>query len=276
MSIKKQAIKYLSEMKEEYITHQELVTVVSNIKKLPYESVRGTLLISQDKIREICDKSNTVYIKNHKELGSIIVNGKFISKYRSLVYGVSNYTYETKNKKMARDYIYSHFDRGNILTFAGSEGKDIEHIIDNNLKYKKIYNLEKYKDEFDKYINDHPLSDKSININRSFYDFYSKNEISFDLINYDSVSYLSDNLSKDIILMNQKIKANTIAITLSKMENGVRNHGRFSDYLRKNYKKLITTNFLKDTLSAYKLIEKYEYQREKGSQPMIIYIFKLR
>ena len=262
-------------MEEEYINHRDLMETISKLTNISYESVRGTLLISQEKIREICNKSSSTYLKNYKKLGSIIVKNKFLFKYVAKTYGTSNYTYETKNKQIARDFVYSFFrQKGDILTFGGSEGKDIQHIIE-NLNYNKIYNLEKHKDEFKKYTK-LPFSKKSQNFNISFFNFYSNNKILFDLVNYDSVSYLSDNVSKDFILMNKKRNARVIAITLSKMENGVRNHGVFSDYLRTNYKENITTNYLIDTLSSYKLIKRYEYQRENGTQPMVIYIFKIK
>lgn len=275
MSIKKQTISYILYMKKEYINHHDLVETISKLTNYPFDSVRGTLLISQKKIREICNKSSSTYLQNYKNLGSIIVKNKFLHKYVTKIYGTSKYTYETENKQLSRDFLYSFFrQKGNILTFGGSEGKDIQHIIE-NLNYNKIYNLEKDKDEFEKYIK-LPFSTKSENLKISFYDFYLNNKILFDLVNYDSLSYLSDKVSKDFILMNKKRNARVIAITLSKMENGVRNHGNFSDYLRKKYKKNITTNFLKDTLSFYKLIKRYDYQREKGTQPMVIYIFKIK
>ena len=101
----------------------------------------------------------------------------------------------------------------------------------------------------------------------------SINKTKYSFINYDSISYLCKKVANDIEVLNNS-KADTIALTLCKVENGARNHGKFADYLRTTYSKNTTTNYLKDSFTNYKMVDTHSYKRNTNSQQMMIYIFE--
>lgn len=268
MTITKTAIKVITNSKKDIMTHKELVSTVSKLLNVSYESTRGTLLISQDKIRNICEKSNSTYLNSGKD--SVIVKNGKENKYEGKL-NTQKYSYNSASKQTAREFIYSHFKGGNILTFGGDEGLDIKYVLD-NLQHREIHNLERCEKLFKKYL-ELPFSRNTKNFNTTLYKHLSNNKTRYNLINYDSISYLCSKVANDIEVLNNS-NSDTIALTLCKVENGARNHGKFADYLRNTYSKNTTTNYLKDSFTNYRMIATHSYKRTTRSQQMVIYIFE--
>lgn len=268
MGITKTAIEVLINMKQDTMGHKELVSTVAEKLNVSYESARGTLLISQDKVRYICEKSNCIYFNNGKH--SVIIKINKVKEYENKL-NIKKYSYNSKSKQTAREFIYSYFKGGDVLTFGGDEGLDIKYVLD-NLEHGEIHNLERCEKLFKKYLR-LPFSANTKNFNTTLHNHLSNNKTRYNLINYDSISYLCSKVANDIEVLNNS-NSDTIALTLCKVENGARNHGKFADYLRNTYSKNTTTNYLKDSFTNYKMIATHSYKRTTRSQKMVIYIFQ--
>ena len=164
MTITKTAINLLINMKQDTMCHKELVTLVAKLTGVSFESARGTLLISQDKIRNISERANCVYFNNGRD--SVIIKiGKY-KKYMNKL-DIQKYSYNSPSKQYAREFIYSYFKGGNILTFGGDEGLDIKYALD-NLEHGQIHNLERSEELFKNYLK-LPFSKKTKNFNTTLY-----------------------------------------------------------------------------------------------------------
>lgn len=270
MTIQKATRLFLKKFKGNIIPHYDLVKNISIKTNKKYDSTRGTLFIGDEHTNETLNGTDFVFIKTH--------DGSFIIRKNTDVYDLYKdyiYSYNTEEKQKSREFIFSHiYDGDSIMTFSGSEGLDIS-FLRSNYNNITIYNIEKNSTYYNMYLNTE-YSDTTVNYNIDFFDFYKNNNKYFNLLNYDSISYLCESVSKDIILMNEKPNSDILAITLSKVEEGVRNTGNFAKTIRNKYKnsKQITTDYLKDTLTNYEHIDTYEYKRDVNTQPMKVYIFK--
>ena len=270
MTIQKATRLFLKKFKGDIIPHYDLVKNISIKTNKKYGSARGTLFIGDKHTNETLNGTDFVFIKTP--------NGSYIIRKNTDVYDLYKdyiYSYNTEEKQKSREFIFSHiYDGDTIMTFSGSEGLDIS-FLRSNYNNITIYNIEKNNTYYNMYLNTE-YSDTTINYNINFFDFYKNNNKYFNLLNYDSISYLCESVSKDIILMNEKPNSDILAITLLKVEEGVRNTGNFAKTIRNKYKnsKQITTDYLKDTLTNYEHIDTYEYKRDKNTQPMKVYIFK--
>ena len=256
----------------DFITHNNLINQVCNIVNKDYESVRGSLFISRNKGFDWFNK-DFIYINKNGDLTEPLIV-KLNSNLYKEKYNQYKYSYNSETKQLAREFIFSNvMDGDKILTFAGNEGFDVKYLLE-NFGYIEVYNIERdinYLNEYEKH--NYPTT----NYNMDFNSFYRNSNIKFDLINYDSISYLCQTLAKDFVLLNEKKNSKYIAITIMNIEK-IRNVGCFAEEMRNKYRNIETptTNYIVETFTNYDLVETYVYKRNPKSQPMKIYYLKIK
>ena len=182
------------------------------------------------------------------------------------------------SKQKTRDMILSPILKSpkkapTMLTMASSEGLDVKQV----LKHKpnaKIVNIEYKREVLDTY---QSMGLPTEDYHMKSTEFLKNDNRHFDLVNYDSMSYLCDYIAEDLTIINNSKRCDYIAITMLNIE-GIRNHGNFADMMREAYanSSTPTSDFLKKTLSNYEKIDEEVYKREQGSRSMRMTLWKLK
>lgn len=273
MTIMEASLHYLQKTRKHEVSSVEFRKHVAKLAGVSTEVVRGTIMsCSGGKLMgEPYFKNNWIMVQKPSRL---------IRKSYADKHGIKEYTlsYDTPTKHKTREMILAPILKSTkristMLTMASSEGLDVKSVLDKKPN-TKIVNIEYKKEVLDQY--------KTNGFNTEDYllkstDFLKNDKRKFDLINYDSMSYLCDYIAEDLKLINDDKRTKYLAITMLNIE-GIRNHGAFASYMRETYQKdkTPTSSFLKEVLNNYEKIEEEVYKREVGARSMKMTMWKLK
>ncbi len=237
------------------------------------EVIRGSIMsCSGGKLMgEPYFKENWIMIQKPSRL----VRKSYANTHNIKAYSLS---YDTPAKHKTREMILSPILKSTkkistMLTMASSEGLDVKLVLDKKPN-TKIVNIEYKSEVLQEY--------KKNGFNTEDYlckstEFLKRDTRKFDLINYDSMSYLCEYIAEDLKIINDDKRTNYLAITMLNIE-GIRNHGQFAEHMRTAYAddKTPTSTFLREVLSNYEKVNEEVYKRESGARSMKMTMWKLK
>lgn len=260
----------------DYITLSDLINLICKLTGKSKASVTGTSFGSSNKFRsEEWFFKDYLYMPRNNKTPATIFKKSFLKMANSLNNTKPiTISYNTEEKKQARKFIFENIvniDNPIILTLAGEEGLDVEYLLKlnekciiDNVERNTIF-LEKFK----------LLNLKSNNYNMDFGNFLKITKRHYHLINYDTIGYLCDYISKDLLLINNKKITDYLCLTIQDLKT-LRNTGNFANTNREKYKHFDNQTFayLSENMTNYDIISVYRYTQNKVG--MIIFKFKLK
>jgi hypothetical protein len=277
MTIKEASIIFLNETKQNEILVRDFFKIISNMTGYSTESIRGSSLgLSNDKfVKENWFTDNFVYLKRDEKHPARIVSKNYLKN--SQIKFENYISYNSVSKNNARKFIFNdikNIENPIVLTMAGECGFDVKLIKQIN-KRAIVYNVERDENVLSKFIKRRFVVK---NFNCTMHTFLLQNDIFYDVINYDSVSYLCGYLSNDLKIINSKKSTNILALTLMNIKK-IRNHGSFSSTTRTKYIDSSDPTFdcIQDILSNYIFIGEHIYNRtDSFSTKMRVLKFKIK
>ena len=260
---------FFKNIRDKTVLAKDYLNFISNITGYSYESVRGSTIGYQYPKLGGQDwfKMNWTYMRSTDGVPARFVKGK-----DEIPLG-NSYNHETKHK--SRQFVFRNIRKltnPKVLTLAGHEGLDVKYIFKQN-KNARIFNVEKHFNILREY-KKHKLPTHDMNTTIST--FIRSIDQTFDHIFYDSVSYLCGYIANDLEYINDNKMTKIISVNLMDM-NGIRNHGRFANYMREKFKskKNKTLAAVKYIMSNYRYIGSYGYKCGGNSIGMRILKFEL-
>lgn len=270
MSIKSDAILEINKLEDGNvykIGSSQFRKILSDITNKTPESIRGTLFTDSKRLGFL-DDTNYFYLKGimyHKDI--------FKDLYKVYLNSENNF-YDTIEKEDSRQFVFKNinqYKKPKVLTLPSSRGLDVKYCLSNNSK-SIIHCIEKDKKVLGEF--------KKLNLNcvsflGKFYDIVKSNKYTYDILFYDSTSYMCESVYHDAVLINQKRLAKEVNINLMDIKR-IRNTGAFANYFRSRYSKdkNPTLTILKDSLFAYELVSQFRY-KNTNSTYMNVFKFKL-
>lgn len=191
-------------------------------------------------------------------------------------------SYNTEPKKEARLHIFKNIqniENPTVLTMASEEGFDVKLIKKLNPS-ARIYNVEKNKEILEEYKKNKSKNKlKSIDFHGTLNKFLlkRKNYKPFTLINYDTVGYLCQSISDDLLFINKYRKCEYLFLTISNIKK-IRNRGHFAEYVKSKYIEHDnpTMAYIKEEMTNYHIISNYHYKQDHCKVGMQVIGFKLK
>ena len=276
MSQLKVAVEMLRNTANVTIKQTDLLSHVAYQTGTARDSVRGTVIgmPSNKLMGQQYFKDNWVYCRD---------NGKeptrFVRKGHEKPGEAYEVDYDTPNKKAARERILEPLKRitvtnpyPKVLTMGGDQGLCVRRILEIS-PLAHVFNAEKQEDIFQLY---QSLGYRSIDFCQTIGDVIRSNKLTFDLINYDSLSYACDYIDDDMQHVNKTQNTSWFAFTQLNIQR-FRNHGVWARWAKKKFYKYDdpTREWIKFRLDNYVLTDHFVYNRDpsKNTRSMRVFLF---
>jgi len=179
-------------------------------------------------------------------------------------------SYDTEGKREARkngvEKYLKKFKKSNpiVLTMAGPKALDVKSL----LKIKPttiIHNVD----------NNPAVLEASMKLKLPMLNYFGSisslvenmPEEYYDIINYDSDGYLSDEMAKTLKIINRKRAAKYVCLTLQNLKN-IRNHGKFANYLKEKYGRYDNPTLMylyTEPMTNYEIVDDFTYNRNQDN-----------
>jgi len=270
MSIKSDAILELNNLENSKvykISSSQFRKKLSGIINKKPESIRGTLFTDSKRLGFLND-TGYFYLK-----GTMYHRHVFKDLYKVCLNSENDF-YDTIEKEDSRKFVFNninHYKKPKVLTLPSNRGLDVKYCLSKN-NNSIIHCIERNKTVLDEF---RKLNLNCVSFLGNFYDIVKSNKYTYDILFYDSTSYMCESVYHDMVLINQKRLAKEVNINLMDIKK-IRNTGAFANHFRNKYSKNKnpTLTILKDCLFGYELVSQFRYKNTNTTY-MNIFKFKL-
>ncbi len=217
----------------------------------------------------------------HKERAS---NGRAIHRRNNghlTVAGQSALNFDFPAKRQACERIMSFLPSGGkprLLTLASSHGNCVQAALRRNPNVE-IHNVECRRDILDLWqAHKVRLGVTTADYYCTFQEFVNAPgfvDCGYALINADVMGYACEAMYEYLSVVNRARSAAIVALTTQYLDN-FRNHGAFQDALRKKYRGQTDAHAkaIFDWMNNYDMVDRFDYQKDAGTQRMEVFVFE--
>jgi hypothetical protein len=253
------------------LTNVDLHVMVSKATGLSRATLHGTL----DGVGKGKLWSQPAYANNyHKQT----VNGRSVhflgaSKLQEMIFTCPE-KIKTNQRIMS---VLADVSEPSVVTLASSEGNCVQAALA-VAPYAEFTNVEMYAPVLDQW-QDQKLSlgvitDDYLGTLEKFLQSDDYLDREWTLVNADVMGYPGSNMARWLTDFNESARARFLALTTQHASNGNFRNKNAAEWKSLYPSKTGPTDFMKDHLPAYKLVDRWTYRKEHGRQEMEVCIFE--